>query len=195
MADPRLDVAIMRPIQISDGDQRVSLYLASGDGFEEDSVTGSFGDHDDQERQDEAARRHAKRRRTGKFPELPPVGEDGEPLETAKTNGYESDGEVSCFPNIANWKRATAHSCLYSHPPSKGRDLFPVHTRLRLRARPQTGRKHASPRNRRRAPRPFRRRRSKRSFRVRGRGRRCIELSPTSIGRRERVPRGKSGGT
>lgn len=73
-ADPRLDVAIFRPISAADGEQRVSYYLPAGEDISEDpEAPMTLIDNRDVEENN--ARRLRKRRRTGKFP-VPPEAEE-----------------------------------------------------------------------------------------------------------------------
>ncbi|ETS60237.1 hypothetical protein PaG_05784 [Moesziomyces aphidis] len=72
--DPRLDVAILRPVSAADGEQRVSYYLPAGEDIPEDPEEPmTLLDNPDKEENN--ARRLRKRRRTGKFP-IPPQDED-----------------------------------------------------------------------------------------------------------------------
>ncbi|SNX87022.1 related to DNA-directed RNA polymerase II regulator [Melanopsichium pennsylvanicum] len=68
--DPRLDVALFRPVEAADGEQRVSYYLPAGEEISEDAET-SMALLDNREVEENNARRLRKRRRTGKFP-IPP---------------------------------------------------------------------------------------------------------------------------
>ncbi|KAI3484889.1 hypothetical protein L1887_51943 [Cichorium endivia] len=73
--DPRLDVAILRPVSAADGEQRVSYYLPAGEDIPEDPEEPmTLLDNPDKEENN--ARRLRKRRRTGKFPIPPQDGDE-----------------------------------------------------------------------------------------------------------------------
>ncbi|SJX64680.1 related to DNA-directed RNA polymerase II regulator [Sporisorium reilianum f. sp. reilianum] len=72
--DPRLDVALFRPISAQDGEQRVSYYLPAGEEISEDPEA-PMTLIDNRDIEENNARRLRKRRRTGKFP-VPPEFED-----------------------------------------------------------------------------------------------------------------------
>ncbi|TKY88938.1 hypothetical protein EX895_002179 [Sporisorium graminicola] len=81
--DPRLDVALFRPISAADGEQRVSYYLPAGEEISEDpEAPMTLIDNRDVEENN--ARRLRKRRRTGKFPIPPEVDDDGEKQPESK---------------------------------------------------------------------------------------------------------------
>ncbi|SPO30644.1 related to DNA-directed RNA polymerase II regulator [Ustilago trichophora] len=73
-SDPRLDVALFRPVNAADGEQRVSYYLPAGEEISQDPEA-PMTLIDNREIEDNNARRLRKRRRTGKFP-IPPQTED-----------------------------------------------------------------------------------------------------------------------
>ncbi len=75
-SDPRLDVAIFRPVNAADGEQRVSYYLPAGEDIPEDPEA-PMTLIDNRDIEENNARRLRKRRRTGKFP-VPPEDEDEE---------------------------------------------------------------------------------------------------------------------
>ncbi|PWY98066.1 Paf1-domain-containing protein, partial [Testicularia cyperi] len=66
-ADPRLDVALFRPTNLQDGEQRVSYYLPAGEELPDDAEA-PMSLLDNREIEELNARRLRKRRRTGKYP-------------------------------------------------------------------------------------------------------------------------------
>lgn len=79
-SDPRLDVALFRPVNAADGEQRVSYYLPAGEEISEDPEA-PMTLIDNREVEENNARRLRKRRRTGKFP-IPPQTEHANDDET-----------------------------------------------------------------------------------------------------------------
>lgn len=73
--DPRLDVALFRPVSAADGEQRVSYYLPAGEEISEDPEA-PMTLIDNRDIEENNARRLRKRRRTGKFPIPPELNED-----------------------------------------------------------------------------------------------------------------------
>ncbi|KAJ9474977.1 RNA polymerase II-associated protein [Pseudozyma hubeiensis] len=73
-SDPRLDVALLRPVSAADGEQRVSYYLPAGEDVPEDPEE-PMTLIDNRDIEENNARRLRKRKRTGKFP-LPPAADD-----------------------------------------------------------------------------------------------------------------------
>lgn len=73
-SDPRLDVALLRPVSAADGEQRVSYYLPAGEDVPEDPEE-PMTLIDNRDIEETNARRLRKRRRTGKFP-LPPAADE-----------------------------------------------------------------------------------------------------------------------
>ncbi|SPO31097.1 related to DNA-directed RNA polymerase II regulator [Ustilago trichophora] len=75
--DPRLDVALFRPVNAADGEQRVSYYLPAGEDISQDPEA-PMTLIDNREVEENNARRLRKRRRTGRFPIPPPQPEDAD---------------------------------------------------------------------------------------------------------------------
>lgn len=78
--DPRLDVALLRPVNAADGEQRVSYYLPAGEHVPEDPEA-PMTLIDNRDIEENNARRLRKRRRTGKFPVPPEAGDDDDDID------------------------------------------------------------------------------------------------------------------
>lgn len=65
LVDERITNGLFRPVMDSNGEQRMSLYLPSADGFEGEEMDDGKSK---ERKEDEMAARFSKRRRTGKFP-------------------------------------------------------------------------------------------------------------------------------
>lgn len=81
-ADPRLDVAILRPAASADGEQRVSYYLPAGEEVN-DEVDAPMTLIDNKDVEEQNAKRLRKRRRTGRFP--PSQTDENVPRSVAST--------------------------------------------------------------------------------------------------------------
>ncbi|EST08849.1 RNA polymerase II-associated, Paf1 [Kalmanozyma brasiliensis GHG001] len=87
--DPRLDVALLRPVNAADGEQRVSYYLPAGEEISEDAEA-PMTLIDNRDVEENNARRLRKRRRTGKFP-VPPNEEDEDNENHSETKLLKKD--------------------------------------------------------------------------------------------------------